>query len=856
MATKKQKKKAAPARAAEAPVSAKLPAPRFQFLIAIVLLVVGVCVLYPELVFQDKVFLAGDVEAATSFATPIQEAMKQGDSYPLWNPYLYSGMPSYESLSFIPYVYPVGVITGFMSRYLGFPNLTWLLFHIFMLGLGVYLLLREFDVPWLIAAAAGIFMMWMPNHVAVGAHGHGSQACAVAYMPFVLLFWDRLWRGKGVLLNASALVIILGLQFLRGHLQITYYTLALIGLYTLFFASLRIADAFRGRDIGAALFPFSRGGDAKRTSFLDGVGVLAVLGVVIAASLAVSAVLFLPVQDFAHYSIRGASESGGLDYDYATSWSLHPLETMTFIVPSAFGYGKHTYHGQMPFTDYPNYLGIVAVLFAVMAVVLVRTRFVSFLVFIFVVTTLVAFGRHLPLLYDPLFKFMPYFNKFRVPVMVLIVQQFTVAILFGIGLNAVLKLDAERGRKIAQWGAIAAGAALVFVLLSNTYWTGAYAEGIAKNIRMVRSPADQIAQAKIAGGAVFTDLVRGSFLLLGSFVLILLLKRRMFGALPFVAIVAGLALTDLYIVDRGIIYPESRWRNDGMRIIHDKSVRDAFLQSDAAIDFLKRDTSYYRIFPMSHPSQALYGDFRSNRYMNFGIASIGGYHPAKLSIYERFLDSLGNSLQYGFDLVNMLNVRYVLSGSELQVGGALRPVWQGTNYKGERQFIYANDAAFERIYFVDQFEVMEGEQTAARLGAGGGLGLAERAFLEKQPPVAPVSAAGAEATIEHYGLGELRIKANLPSAALMVLSEIYYPRWLVTVNGEPAEVLKANYILRALALPAGTHDIVFKYDTSLLRKSLGISVATIALAVLVLLVSSWLAWKGRTVGSPDRSPNV
>src|SRR5262245_45083518 len=407
---------------------------------ALLALVIGVCVLYPEIVFQDKVFVSGDSRAAASFAAVGEGSLAEGEC-PAWNPYMFCGMPSYASMSYTPWVYPVNWIIKPFRRVLPLPEYTWLLVHTLATGLGVFLLLRDRGVRASISITAGILMMWMPNLVAIGAYGHGSQACAVAYLPFALLFWDRFWRGQNPTMNAAALAITLGFSMLRSHLQVSYYTYALIALHLLFFGVTALIDAARHRAAGGPLpAPLAArlrpGGSATWGSALGDIGYSAsVLAIVAGVSLLICAVLYLPVQDYAQYSIRGASDAGGLDYGYATSWSLHPSEMLTFLIPFSFGFGKELYLGHMPFTDYPNYLGLVVLTFAVVAALRVRTRFVGFLVFVAVVATLVSFGKFLPVLYDPLFKFAPYFSKFRVPVMVLIVQQLAVILLFGIGLD-------------------------------------------------------------------------------------------------------------------------------------------------------------------------------------------------------------------------------------------------------------------------------------------------------------------------------------------------------------------------------------------------------------------------------------
>lgn len=843
---KKVKEVAAPQKPLTLPERMPL---KFRVAVSLFILLATLCLLYPELVFQNKVILAGDVEAAASFATPIKKAIQEGESDPLWNPYLYSGMPSYGSLSYLPGVYPVSLLTGLLSR-IGFPNFTWLLFHIFMLGVGVWLLLFDRGVHFLIAAGAGALMMWMPNQVAVGVHGHGSQACAVAYMPFVLLFWDRVWCGKGVLVNASVLVVLLGFQLLRGHLQIAYYTFAILGLHFIFFAFLKIRDGWKGEPekdtaIFSALARVYEKCSPRRRALIEVGGAAAVLLVVVVAAVLISAVLFLPVEDYAQYSIRGASKSGGLDYDYATSWSLHPAESLTFIVPFAFGFGKSYYFGKMPFTDYPNYLGIVTVFFAIVALILVRTRFVKFLLFLTIVTTVVAFGRHLPILYNPLFKFMPYFDKFRVPVMVLIVQQLSVVLLFGIGLQAALKANPEKGRRKALLAAGGAVGMLLLVLVSYSYWNGSFPQAIARQLRFVRSAPEQLQFARDVGGHLYSDLIKMSLMLTIVSTMLLLAYRRSVSALAVVLVVLSLSLADLFMVDRYIIHPEKLFPGDRDTLIKDKSERDRFLEPDPLIEYLEAQEEPFRVFPMTHPQLALQGDFRTNRYMNFAISSIGGYHPAKLKIYDEFLEGLSKAFSRGnLQLLDMLNVRYIISGSELPDNPVWLSRWQGTDYRGEKKFIYENVNSMPRVRFVDNFVVQPGSAGLDMI-VSGTEDLTKTVVLDREPAIAPVSAEGATATITRARFNDIAISASLPSAAIMVLSEIYYPRWGVQIDGRPGEILNANHILRAVALPAGDHELVFRYDDSLLVRARIMTRMTLLITLVVLAGALFVQLKGR-----------
>jgi hypothetical protein len=849
MARKSKQRKNEPA-AAKRPEDVSLqtaPALRIQILVVVAALVLGVCVLYPELVFQGKVMHAGDTEAAASFASPIKQEMEKGHGYPLWNPYLFSGMPSYESLSYTPNVYPMNALVWVLVRILKFPRTTWLLFHILMLGAGVAVLLMERRVHYIIAAGAGIVMMWMPNHVAVGAHGHGSQAVAVAYIPFALLVWDRLWRGRDVLLGTTLLAFIIGFQLLRAHLQISFYTMAILGLHALFFGVLQLRDAWRGVDNDAHAALVKRAGaSAKSLAFANVGAAIMLLAVVVVLAIAMSAVLFLPVQDYAQYSIRGASGEGGLDYDYATSWSLHPTEMMTFIVPFSYGFGKHFYFGRMPFTDYPNYVGIGVVFFAVIAVVLRRTRFVGFLVFLIAVSTLVAFGKHVPVLYGPLFKLVPFFNKFRVPVMVLIVQQLSFVLLFGIGLDALLRQHRPAWSKRVTIATVVGAVAFIIALVTADYWTGAFAQSIAPRIRNVRSASEQITVARLAGELLHKDLIKQSLIFTLTLVPVALVFRGRMKAVVAAIIVLIITMVDLYLVDQHIIRPEKLFRAEAYRIIKEKQDGEMFLQRDGVVEFLSSREGRFRVFPVYHPQAPMAGgDFQSNRYMNFEIASVGGYHPAKLSLYQTFIEALTTALESGnYNIVDMLNARYMVSSNPFPENPVFVPVWEGQDFRGQPKYIYENKRALPRVYFVDNYDVADDTEVLDLLVAGT-TDMSRSAFLDREPIPKPQSAAGASAEIVEYRFNEIKISVDLPANAVMVLSEVFYPKWHATIDGQPADMLRANTILRAVALPAGAHDVVFRYDNSVLKRALIITILATALSLIGLLIALGFKLRGR-----------
>jgi len=843
---------------------------RFETLVAALMIVAAIVVLYPGHIFQDKIFFAGDNQAAASFTSAAQQAMEEDDVYPVWNPYLFGGMPSYGSLSFTPYVYPPSAVLKLLVNYMFFPKYLWLFFHTFLAGFGTYLLLRDRKVWFLPAVSAGLLMMWMPNLVAVGANGHGSQACAVGYVPLALLFWDRLSRGKGVLLNGSALVIVLGFSMLRGHLQISYYTYALVGLHMLFFGVAKIIDGFKARVPEWSVLPrsvFNRltsGGSryAPGPAVAEFAWSAALLAVIVGVSLLMCAVLYLPAHDYAQYSIRGASESGGLDYNYATSWSLHPTEMMTFVLPYSFGFGKDLYVGHMPFTDYPNYVGFIVLAGAVLAMVMRRTRFVWFLFFITVVSTVVSFGKFFPILYDPLYKWAPFFGKFRVPVMVLIIQQFALVVMAGIGLDALLRVAPEKGKKNAVLGLAIAFFLFMVFILSQSFWPGGFAESIADGVRGARNAGEQLAVARVVGNYVFKDLVRFSIMLAALFALFFLYFNRKLPARVFCLLLLVLGMVDLYMIDRNILHPENFRKHEGYRIIHDRSVAEGYKQTDGVIDFLQKDSRFFRILPIDSPQRPFSRLYQSNRFMVFGISSFGGYHPAKLSAYENFFNTFRLSLGGGnLQVLHMLNIRYLVSGTELPAHPSMQAVWNGADYQNQPRFIYENTGVFPRAWMADSYRVATGAETLKLLSTPG-IDLTREVVLEKEPPVVPVAATGEnqrqdkKVEIVKLGFNEINIKTSSPSPSILVLSEIYYPDWLVEVDGEPAELLRANYIIRAVSLEGGDHEVVFRYDMSLLKSSAYISAGTFGLVSLILMVSLILTMRGRRSGSTHRRTDV
>jgi hypothetical protein len=223
---------------------------------------------------------------------------------------------------------------------------------------------------------------------------------------------------------------------------------------------------------------------------------------------------------------------------------------------------------------------------------------------------------------------------------------------------------------------------------------------------------------------------------------------------------------------------------------------------------------------------------------------VGGYHPAKLQNYEEFIRAMKFSLEQGrLNLASMMNARYIVAGVRLADRPSLRPVWVGRDYAGEARVIYENLEAYPRAWIAGVYRVEKPDETLA-LMANAEVDLRHTVLLEDKPSVEPVPGDSASVTVERLDPAESAFRVTLDRPGILVVSEVYYKDWKATVDGVPAGVMRANHVLRAVALPAGRHEIVFRYDGSLVREGAVVSITTFTLALLAWAGASLVRRKG------------
>jgi hypothetical protein len=750
---------------------------------------------FHEVLLGGKTFVAPDATAPAGFVRMGEHSLWQDKVYPLWNPYVFLGMPSFGSGTYNPLIYPPDWPLALLQKVVPMPDMTWLLLYYFLGALFMFLLAREWGARAEGALLGAVAFVFAPNLVAVGSHGHGSQLVDSAYLPLMVWLASR-WLRRGALADLGWLALAGGFQMLRGHVQICFYTWIAIGLLA-------------GIDWIAALR--SPGGLPART--------LRVLGLAVAAGLAFGIAGFydLPLRDYARWSVRGGGAGGGFGMEKATQWSMAPYELPSVLVPGYVGFGDATYWGGMPFTNYPNaYLGMVAVLLALPVFLTPATGGLAPRIFALVLAAfslLVSFGRHFPL-YGFLYDHLPLFNKFRIPVMVILLFQLAAALALAWGWSAVLAGPPQRAageRRRDPVGLLLLGAAVVLLvtLLAGVLGAGGCEAGYVRNAMTHRVPfSEEAARAAYAG--YVGDLGKACALgLVAAGAAWLAWRRRLAPTLASL-MVLGLLLVDLLPVSGRVMAP----------VIGEPTSRNLEAGRDDVVDYLEKvaPAASARILPLA--------EIQDNRYAGFGIAQVGGYHAAKPQLTQDLFD---DSLVTNPFWMRLLNVSYLVIPQALEAPPPfLKQVFRGS------QVVYANLMALPRATIVDRYVVVKPARAILDSIREGRLNSEDVTCLETDPGLHLGNKGDARASIVSYRLNDVTVDVESGGPALLRLADLWYPDWSATVDGRPVPILRADYLLRAVPIPAGRHRVVFAYRSAAVRAGMMLSIGSVVVALLMI----------------------
>lgn len=753
-----------------------------------------------------------------------------------WTNALFGGMPTYQMA---PSYGSTDLLTKAVNAYhLWLPENVW---FVFAYLLGFYILLRAFDFRQHLAALGSIIWAFSTYFLIIIAAGHIWKVWALAYLPPLIAGLVLAYRGKylwGLLLTA----VFTAFEINANHVQMTYYYLFIILALVIAW----LVEAVQQKQMARFL---------KATA-------VCVVGATIGLCINLSNLYH--TWEYSKESMRGKSElvkqnsanqtSSGLDRDYITQWSYGIDETWTLLIPNTKGGAslpmsmsetamKHAnpdyasiydqigqYWGEQPGTSGPVYVGAFVMLLFILGLFIVKGPVKWALLAATILSILLSWGRNFMGFTDFFLDYVPMYAKFRTVASILVIAEFTIPLLAMLALKRLLsgemKKEQLRVPLIVSF-ALTGGIALLFSLMPSFFFDSFISSSEMRALQSL--PAEHI-QSLIANltemrQAVFTaDAMRSFYIILiGTGILLACLYGKLKKEYT-VGILLVLCLVDLWTVNK-------RYLNDEMFV--PKSERETPQEKTQTDELILRDeTLDYRVLNLASNT------FNENE-TSYYHKSIGGYHAAKLRRYQEMIEAYinpemqklfravgeaaGDMTQVNGDsicpVLNMLNTRYFIFPLE---GGQTVPI--------QNPYVYGN------AWFVDQISYVDNAN--AELETVGKLNLRHQAVADAkfktQLGEAAVQDTASVVTITSYEPNRLKYDVNTGKGGVLVFSEIYYPGWTATVDGQPAELGRVNYILRAIHLQPGKHQV----ELAFFPKSVSVTetVAYIAFVLLLLIV--------------------
>jgi len=727
--------------------------------------------------------------------------------FPLWYNDIFGGMPFHASGTyhiklniegFVRMIVPESIFKAVDGRF----TLHLLLGFIFM----VVLLRYSFKVNYLPAVTAG-FAYILTSHI-LGTE-HVNRISTFIYIPLVFLGAKEIF-GKNKTLGFLLLSLGLGFQLNSYHQQITYYTMLFVGFYFLWKVITQYKDEKIFNKKSAGIY----------------VGALAV-------AMLIGLVAIWPMHDYLPFSARGAGMSGAQKYQWMTNWGFSPKGIFDFIFPHFEGFAArtpvdvngttqflNTYWGTMPFTDYPHYLGIVVVFLAGFGLFgFKKSREIQFLVISSVIFLFLSFGRDLPVLYNLFYNIVPYFDKFRAPALLLIILEFNVAVLAGIGLNNIItKFDELKVFKLSK--KILIGVAIFYVatlLLSSPLkglmfdWYNASGKGQSQ-LNVFRFDMLQLDFLRLLIVVGFLHLAIW-FGKIKSETLKLIVPLFITTVLVFDLVLIG---TDLVHGQYKKGYSDSYYKNPKIKT--------------KVVDFLLQDKSIYRIMPLDER-------FQGNRFGFWRIQTIGGYHAAKTAYIQKMIDT---KALFNRGVMNMLDIKYILARQDIRTNAQFSGVELVNKYG-----VFKNNSNLGRVFFASKYDVVKSDDNALKILLNPRFNAQNDLFMQgKVLGKLDKLSKNATAKITKYRSNEISMDVDAKTNTILVLSEIYYPMgWKVYVDGVEKNINRTNYLLRSVFIEKGKHKVDFKFTPASFRISIVISLTLVILISIVFVVFMGLRLK-------------
>ena len=802
---------------------------------------------------ENRILFQHDTAAGAGAGQEVKEYYEQTGERSRWTNSLFGGMPMYQiapsydstkSLQWVQKAYQL-----FLPDYVCLT---------FMLMLGFYILLRVFGIPVWLAGLGGIMWAFSSYFFILISAGHIWKFITLAYVPPTIAGIVLAYRGK-LLWGGILTALFVALQITSNHVQMSYYFFFVI----LFFVGAYFEKAWRTKTL---------------PQFFKASAVLIVAALV---GIAANVSNLYHTYAYSKETMRGKSElvqtgdaakqtSSGLDRDYITQWSYGIDETLTLLVPNFKGgasaalsqsetamskanpmysslYGSLTqYFGTQPMTSGPVYVGAFVLFLFVLGCFIVKGPLKWALIGATFFSIVLSWGKNFMPLTDFFIDYVPLYNKFRAVSSILVIAEFTIPLLAIFALKRLLEepeILKQEKKPLGISLLLTAGIALLLAVapgsIGSGYVPAQEAQMLQNAVNQQMIPANELSGILANLGEMRAELVSSdalrSFIIIGIGCSLLWLYAS--GKLRSSLTIAGitiLCLADMWGVNK-------RYLNDAQFVPH--SIRTETFTKTNTDELILQDTSLdYRVLNFATST------FDDNN-TSYWHKSVGGYHPAKLRRYQEMIEHhISPEMQAAykaiataggemdsvdankFCVLNMLNTKYFIfpAGQQRQTVPILNPHAYG-NAWFVNKVQYVNNAN-EEIDALDSIIPTETAVVDARF----------KDVLKGTTESYKDSLSSIRLT--SYAPNRLTYETNNAQDGIAVFSEIYYPDgWHVTIDGQPAELARADYILRTMHVPAGQHTIEMRFDPTSLHVTEGIAYGALALLVIGIIVAVLIA---------------
>ena len=800
---------------------------------------------------QGKILYQHDASAGVGAAQEMTEYQNRTGETTRWTNSIFGGMPTYQMS---PSYQSTDGLSQVMNAYhLWLPDNVWFLFAYL---LGFYILLRAFDFRQSLAALGSVMWAFSSYFLIIIAAGHLWKVMALAYLPPMIAGVVLAYRGR-YLSGFIVTALFTAFEIKANHVQMTYYYLFII----LFMVIGYLVKSIREKQLAV---------------FLKATGVLAAAALI---GIAINLSSLYHTWQYQKESMRGKSElvkkdaanqtSSGLDRDYITQWSYGIDETLTLLVPDAKGgasvpLSKNAtamakadpqiqsmipqlydafpqYFGTQPGTSGPVYVGAFVLFLFILGLFIVKGPLKWALLAATVLSILLAWGHNFMGFTNFFLDYIPMYAKFRTVASILVIAEFTIPLLAALALKKIVDEPdvLSKQMKFAYISlALTAGVAALIALFPDMMgpFVSEQERQMIGSIQGMDGGTAHTILANISdmrAAMVSSDAWRSVIIILIGFALLFAYKLKKLRADYMIAALLVLCLVDMWQVDK-------RYLNDEMFV--PKSERDMPQQPTATDIEINKDKSLdYRVLNFASNT------FNENETSYFH-KSIGGYHPAKLRRYQEMVDAYivpemqkamqaiaakgGNMQQVDgvklFPVLNMLNTKYFIFPLQ---GGATIPL----------KNIYAQGNG----WFVDKIDYVA--DANAEYAEVGKIDVRHEAVADKQFEAVLGQAKANDSTatvkLDKYEPNNLQYTVNSKNGGIVVFSEIYYPGWKATVDGQSVELGRVNYILRAVNVKPGKHIVVLDFHPTSISTTETIAYISIVILLLAIAGAGYMEWK-------------